>query len=523
MIVIVVITLVIVLLGDVHCYKSYSRYSSFNRLINSRSSSCRSSSSRTRCSSSSNSISINNNIYEDDNDISASEIIETKKRLDKEFVNLAIPAFLSQAAEPLIALVDAIYVGRLGAMDQAGMGIAISAQYSVAKLYNDPLLKTSTSLVAGKSGKELSTSVATAISTAMVIGLLQAVLFFFLAGPIMSFMGVSAVSDMRKPAVSYMKWRALGVPATTVLLVSNGIFRGRGDTKTPLYCTAIGNFINIILDPILIFGCNMGLAGAGVANAVCQWATALPLLYLLNKAIPFSIFTRQIKGPEAAAEAKIAFKTYFKAGGMILLRTIAKISAYTATSAAAARLGTLVMAAYSMTFNLGFTTSQICESISIAAQSLIARDMPLTTKRKKMIASHVVNRALLSGVLVSGTLTLSILLNQAGAMSQMTKSPEVRALAVSVMPIVLIAQILKGVSSSTVGILMGGLDWEWSTAGMATASMICVALVKWILPPSLASIWISLSFFMATQLIFGISRIYSNSGPWKGLNPKKSI
>lgn len=42
------------------------------------------------------------------------------------------------------------YTGRCGPIDQAGMGIAISAQYSVAKLYNDPLLKTSTSLVAGR-------------------------------------------------------------------------------------------------------------------------------------------------------------------------------------------------------------------------------------------------------------------------------------------------------------------------------------------------------------------------------------
>ena len=397
------------------------------------------------------------------------------------------------------------------------MGIAISAQYSVAKLYNDPLLKTSTSLVAGKSGNDLSTSVATAISTAMLIGILQSIIFFFFTGPIMEFMGVSVLSEMRKPAVSYMKWRAFGVPATTVLLVSNGIFRGRGDTKTPLYCTAIGNIINIILDPILIFGFKMGLAGAGAASAISQWATSLPLLYLLNKTIPFSIFNQNVKGSETTKSAKIALITYFKAGAMIFLRTIAKISAYTATSAAAARLGTVVMAAYSMTFNLGFTTSQICESISIAAQSLIARDMPLTTKKKKIIASHIISRSLLSGILVSGTLTLSLILNQAGVMDQMTKSPEVRALAVSVMPIVLIAQILKGVSSSTVGILMGGLDWTWSTAGMATASIICIGLLK-LLPPSLASIWISLSMFMATQLVFGILRIYSNSGPWKGLN-----
>jgi hypothetical protein len=75
-----------------------------------------------------------------------------------------LPAFIGLVAEPLIAIVDASYVGKLGAVYQAGMGIAISAQYSVAKLYNDPLLKTSTSLVAGKKGEELSASVVRAHS-----------------------------------------------------------------------------------------------------------------------------------------------------------------------------------------------------------------------------------------------------------------------------------------------------------------------------------------------------------------------
>ena len=91
---------------------------------------------------------------------------------------------------------------------------------------------------------------------------------------------------MRMPALRYLKWRALGVPATTVLLVSNGIFRGRGDTTTPLYCTSAGNLVNILLDPILIFGCGMGVSGAGAATSFSQWVTALPLLYMLNKKVP---------------------------------------------------------------------------------------------------------------------------------------------------------------------------------------------------------------------------------------------
>jgi len=71
------------------------------------------------------------------------------RKIDREFAEVALPAFVSLAADPLASLVDAMYVGRLTAADQAGMGIAVSAQFSVAKLYNDPLLKTSTSLVAG--------------------------------------------------------------------------------------------------------------------------------------------------------------------------------------------------------------------------------------------------------------------------------------------------------------------------------------------------------------------------------------
>ena len=117
-----------------------------------------------------------------------------KKKLDTSFLSIAFPAFLGLVADPLASIVDAIYVGRLGPNSQAGMGIAISAQYSVAKLYNDPLIKTSTSLVAGKSGDELSASVATAILTAMIIGTMQFFLFVFLADPLMTLMGVPILS-----------------------------------------------------------------------------------------------------------------------------------------------------------------------------------------------------------------------------------------------------------------------------------------------------------------------------------------
>jgi Na+-driven multidrug efflux pump len=258
----------------------------------------------------------------------------------------------------------------------------------------------------------------------------------------------------------------------------------------------------------------MGCAGAGAATAISQWVTAIPLLYLLNKSIPFNIlgFGGPVNG-EKKNVLQAAIDSYYKAGGLILLRTIAKISAYTVTSAAAARLGTVPMAAYSLTFNLGFATSQLCESISVAVQALLARDVPFKTAKKKAAAAHVMNRALLLGFLVSGGLTVATLLNQSGVLNQLTKTPEVFAAASAIMPVVLATQIFKGLAYSTGGILLGGLDWLWSTFSMVAASAVCMALIT-ILPHSLWNVWVALAAFMATQVFISSIRFLSRKGPW---------
>ena len=444
-----------------------------------------------------NSLSLNAHSIVKESELDASATRKLRSRLDKEFLNISIPAFIGLTTEPGVSILEAIYIARLGTAEQAGLGIAIASQYSVAKLYNDPLLKTTTSLVAGKIGKELSASVSTAIATAMFIGLLQALVYILFAEFILKIMGVSAVSDMRVPALKYLRWRALGVPAATVLIVSNGIFRGRGDTKTPLYYTTLGSAINVILDPILMFGVGMGISGAGLAHALSQWITVLPLLYLLNKSIPFQIF-----GFENGF-LKQALKSYIKSGSLIFLRTIAKISTYTIASSSAAKLGTVPMAAYALTFNLGFTASQLCESLAIAAQALLARDYPFDTTTKKVSANHVIKRSLQSGLAVSLGLAAFIIYNLESILNQMAKSPDVKSAALAVMPAVILAQIFKSISSSSGGILLGGLDWSWSTAGMIIASSLSIFLI-YFLPATLNSIWISLGKYINNFYIYVI-------------------
>ena len=165
------------------------------------------------------------------------EETEKKRQLDADFVKIAAPAFVQFAAEPLARLIDTAYLGRLGANALGGAGAAIAAQYSVSKLYNDPLLRTTISIVAAQEGAEpraRADAVSAALLLALFVGIAQGTAFFILAGPVLSAMSVGTGSAMRASALGYLRVCSCGAPAVTLWLATNGIFRGLGDTTTPL-------------------------------------------------------------------------------------------------------------------------------------------------------------------------------------------------------------------------------------------------------------------------------------------------
>ena len=279
--------------------------------------------------------------------------IETqKRRLTREFFTIALPAFVQLAAEPLAGLVDTAYLGRLGPEVLGGAGVAISAQYAVGKLYNDPLLRTSISLVASEDGKRklrnnnnddtaknddddrraLSMAISSSMLLAFAVGSLQLVLYYLFANSILSGMGVTSTSGMYDSAFSYMRVRALGTPAATLWLVTNGIFRGLGDTATPLKYSILFTVLNAILDPIFIFTLKFGASGAAAGTAIAQYVALMPLLYSLHRRVGIDVLGtwREMGG---------TLREYLKAGSYVFLRTVGKVLAYSVCARQAALLG----------------------------------------------------------------------------------------------------------------------------------------------------------------------------------------
>ncbi|EKX34934.1 hypothetical protein GUITHDRAFT_118868 [Guillardia theta CCMP2712] len=353
---------------------------------------------------------------------------ETKSKIDKEFVSIAIPAFIQFASEPLASLVNTMYLGRLGAVALGAAGIAISAQYSVSKLYNDPLLRTSISLV------ELSNRVSAALLLAFCIGIIQAAVFGLFSERIIELMGVSRSAEMFLPAIAFLKVKSLGAPGMTLWLVSNGIFRGLGDTVTPLKWASIFTLLNAVLDPFFIFTLNLGCPGAAMGTVAAQYIAVIPLLLKLHEKFHLQFSLSSLRS---------SLTSYLSSGSFVFIRTIGKVLTYFVCSREAALLGTVSSAAYNICFQLGTATTQICESISVASQSILARESTKDDVR-----------------------SLFTFLNQRHVLQGLTTDASVQAAAATIMPLVLWTQVSKGMAYPVNGMIMGAMDWKFLSASM---------------------------------------------------------
>lgn len=122
-------------------------------------------------------------------------------------------------------------------------------------------------------------------------------------------------------AFSYLRMRALGTPAATLWLVTNGVFRGLGDTRTPLIYSLAFTAMNAALDPLFIFTFKFGASGAALGTMLAQYIALVPLMMALNRKVKVDLFG-QLK------DLKKTLVAYLEAGSYVLFRSLGKVLAY---------------------------------------------------------------------------------------------------------------------------------------------------------------------------------------------------
>jgi putative MATE family efflux protein len=220
--------------------------------------------------------------------ISGTERDFTTTKLGKAIFILAVPMVLEMIMESTFAIADIFFVSKLGADAVATIGITESAMTIVYAIGGGLSVATS-ALVSRRIGehnkKEASAVAFQAIIVGVLISILIAVPGFLLAKSFLKIMG--ATTGM---ADKYFWFPAImfgGNMVIMLLFIINAVFRSSGDAAISLRIMVLANLINIILDPLLIFGIGpfpeLGIMGAAVATTTGRGLAVIYQFYMLFK------------------------------------------------------------------------------------------------------------------------------------------------------------------------------------------------------------------------------------------------
>lgn len=210
----------------------------------------------------------------------------TTGSIDRAIVLLSIPMILEMAMESMFAVVDAFFVAKISTEAVATVGLTesiLTLIYSIAI----GLSAAATAVVARRVGEGNRRAAAVAGAQTILIALCLSVLIavpgYIYAKDILLIMAKdSSVAETGEQFTRLMLTANLPI---LLLWMLNGIFRGAGDAATAMRALWIANGVNIVLDPLLIFGIGpfpeMGVLGAGVATTIGRSTGVLYQLYHL--------------------------------------------------------------------------------------------------------------------------------------------------------------------------------------------------------------------------------------------------
>ncbi len=316
--------------------------------------------------------------------------------VDRRIVALAVPAFGALAAEPLFRLVDTAIIGRIGTRELGGVAVAVSILSLVIGGSNF-LAYGTTQRVAHRLGSSNTVGAADvgvqATWLAAMIGFVAAPLLALFARPLAAVLGAS--DDVLPFAVSYLRISAIGVPFVLVGLAAQGTQRGASDYRSPLVVLVAANVVNATVEVVLVFGFDMGVAGAAWSTVVAQ---------VLAGVVLFGLARPHLLAASSIRPTWIEMRPLLSAGRHLLLRVGAMLAVFTGATSLAARVDDPTLAAHSIAITMFLFLALTLDALAVPAQTLVAEELG----RGGSGAAEVNRRAVRMSVIVGVGLALVV-------------------------------------------------------------------------------------------------------------------
>ncbi len=303
------------------------------------------------------------------------EIDFTTGSINRAIFMLSIPMILEMMMESLFAVVDIYFVGKIGVNAIATVALTesvIMIIYSIAM----GLSMAATALVARRVGEKdfggAGRSAEQAILLAVIVSMAFSLGGILFPKEILSAMGGEA--DLVEEGYRYTMIMFGGNMTIMLIFLINAIFRGAGDAAIAMRVLIFSNVINMVLDPVLIFGLGpfpeLGLEGAAIATTTGRGLGVLYQIYILTgKESKVMIRFREIKFIRSIVRSLI--KISLGGIGQFMIGTISWILMVRIS----AIFGPDVLAGYAIAFRIIVFTILPSWGLSNAAATLVGQNL----------------------------------------------------------------------------------------------------------------------------------------------------
>lgn len=204
----------------------------------------------------------------------------TEGKILNSLVSLAFPIILANILQTTYQLIDTFWLGRLGANEVAAVSLSFPILFLVLSL-GGGLTLAGTVIVAQYKGannqRQVDYSSSQTVFVIFFVSILLAITGYFTAEPLMKIVG--AGPEIFADSVDYFQVSSWGFIFLFMFFVFQSLMRGIGNVLLPMYIVFSTVLLNLVLDPLFIFGFGpvpgYGVAGAAVASVLTQGFSAI--------------------------------------------------------------------------------------------------------------------------------------------------------------------------------------------------------------------------------------------------------
>ena len=203
----------------------------------------------------------------------------------KNIFYFSLPYLLSYFLQTLYGMADLFIIGQFdGAAGTTAVSIGSQVMHMITVMIVGLAMGTTVTIgqaVGAKDRKQASRFTGNTVTLFLGVAVVLMVVLLLLVRPIVSVM--STPSEAAAGTVSYLTICFIGIPFITAYNIISSIFRGLGDSKSPMYFIAAACAANIILDYVFIGALQLGPAGAALGTTLAQTISVILALIAIRK------------------------------------------------------------------------------------------------------------------------------------------------------------------------------------------------------------------------------------------------